>query len=187
MLVPLAHAQTVKLFPLFGCLGLVAVLLALQPANSAELPTDSVQCLQEMNQTIQDIAAKRYDPAVGIVQKNAEAGCAQAQLFLGLMFMEGDGVPRDCAKGLSLVQSLANRFYGDAQIFLGRLSEFGRCKDQVVTEAYRWYAIAASHPVESKSRDAARDLRIAKQTLLSVSEIEQGDAAAIRWWQENWK
>ncbi len=175
-----------RVWALAGAL-LAGCILSVQVANAAGLPQDSPACLREMEVAIQDIAAQRYDNAVAVVQRHAGEGCAQAQLFLGLMYVEADGVPQDCAKGIGLVQSLADRFYGDAQLFLGRLHEHGRCRNKDIVAAYQWYAIAASHPLESPSRVAARDLRINKQTLLSDTEIERGDAAAIGWWKSRWK
>lgn len=130
--------------------------------------------------------AGRHGQSVPLVQRLSEEGCPQARLFLGLMSVEADGVPQDCSRGVALIRGLADAFYNDAQVFLGRLYEYGRCQERNLGEAYRWYAVAASHPIVSDTRAKARDLRLAKQVLLSDTEAKAGDAAALAWWRSRW-
>lgn len=154
-----------------------------KPASS----TDTPECIAAIEPAIEQLVRREYDASVPVVKEWAGKGCAQAQLFLGLMYVEADGVPRDCARGVELVQDLADRFYNDAQVFLGRLFEHGRCTGRNPQEAYKWYAIAAAHPTESDTRTKARELRRVKQVVMLEGEAEAGDAAALAWWRKHYK
>ncbi len=169
-----------------ACL-LLGLLLMQQPAVAQTAVTDSPKCLAAIDPAIAQLVAGTKQTSVPTIKRLASNGCPRAQVFLGLMYIEGNGVRPDCAKGTKLVQDLAHNFYVEAQVFLGRLYEHGQCTKPNTTTAYQWYAIAAAHPQASIGREKARSIRRGQHVLLTDAEIKAGDTAAIAWWRARWK
>jgi TPR repeat protein len=56
---------------------------------------------------------------------NSSAGDVRADCYLGLMYRDGKGVPKDYAQALRLLQGVANRGYAPAQYYLGAMYSTG--------------------------------------------------------------
>ena len=69
----------------------------------------------------------------------AEAGDAQAQYNLGLMYRNGQGVLQDDAKAVRLYRLAAEQGYALAQSNLGHMYSNGSGVPQDYAEAVRWY------------------------------------------------
>ncbi len=84
-----------------------------------------------------------YAAALKHYQKAAELGYAPAQVNLGSMFFEGQGVPRDFDEALKWYRIAANQGYVSAQFNLGMLHEQSDGVLQDFEQAMRWYHRAA--------------------------------------------
>jgi TPR repeat protein len=74
----------------------------------------------------------------------AEQGDALAQVILGLMYNNGEGVPQDHAEALRWYRLAAAQGYAEAQVDLGLMHDLGRGVPQDDAEALRWYRLAAA-------------------------------------------
>ena len=73
----------------------------------------------------------------------ADQGDAQAQYILGVMYTEGDGVPRDYSQAASWFKMAAEHGDSEAQFNLGFMYANGRGVPEDDAEAVRWYRLAA--------------------------------------------
>ena len=83
------------------------------------------------------------DPAVFELQVRAEKGDSAAQFYLGLMYQEGKGVPRDDAIAAKWYRRAAEQGEVEAQTNLGALFHKGRGVAQDSAKAAKWYRRAA--------------------------------------------
>jgi TPR repeat protein len=91
-----------------------------------------------------------YKEAVRLFNLLAEKGNAKAQMWLGNMYIGGQGVPQDYQEALRWYRKAAEQ--GDAQALfnLGTMYENGEGIPQDYEEALRWYRKAA----EQDNKDA---------------------------------
>ena len=104
--------------------------VCLSPASPA--PTPDKQATSAV--TAADFAATK---------KDAESGDAEAQLNLGVMYNNGEGVPQDYAEALKWFRLAADQGYAIAQNNLGVMYESGEGVPQDYAEALKWYRLAA--------------------------------------------
>ena len=75
----------------------------------------------------------------------AEQGDARAQFDLGLLYENGDGVPRDYAKAHRWYEKSAAQGGAKAQFYLGMQSAFGEGGPLDLVQAHMWYSLAAGN------------------------------------------
>ena len=75
----------------------------------------------------------------------AEQGDAKAQFSFGLLYENGDGVPRDYTKARQWYEKAAAQGDAKAQLYLGLQSSFGQGVPMDLVEAYMWYSLAAGN------------------------------------------
>jgi TPR repeat protein len=74
----------------------------------------------------------------------AEQGYAVAQYNLGLLYSNGQGVPKDDAQARQWYEKAANQGHADAQVNLGRLYDYGRGVPQDYKMAVYWFRLSAN-------------------------------------------
>ena len=85
-----------------------------------------------------------YATALSEWRPLAEEGDAQAQLHLGVLYANGDGVPQDYAKARQWYEQAAAQGYAMAQYNLGVLYDNGDGVPQDYAQARQWYEQAAA-------------------------------------------
>ena len=85
----------------------------------------------------------RFAAAVQRFRRAAERGDTEAQITLGSLYMEGEGVPKDEAEAVRWYRMAAEQGNATAQFFLGVMYVNGDGVPQDATEAVRWYPMAA--------------------------------------------
>ena len=75
----------------------------------------------------------------------AEQGDARAQFYLGMLYENGDGVPRDYEKAREWYEKSAAQGEANAQFYLGLLSAFGQGGPLDLAQAHMWYSLAAGN------------------------------------------
>jgi TPR repeat protein len=78
-------------------------------------------------------------------QPLAEQGDARAQFSFGLLYENGDGVPRDYAKARQWYEKAAAQGDAKAQLYLGMQYSFGQGGPVDLVQAYMWYSLAAGN------------------------------------------
>lgn len=84
-----------------------------------------------------------YDDAAREFQDCADRGEVQGEYYIGLLYEEGQGVPRDYKIALAWYTKAANRGDVDAAFALGRMYSLGLGVEQDRARAYAWYGRAA--------------------------------------------
>ena len=110
------------------------------------------------------------------IRRQAEQGDADAQVDLGNMYHDGDGVPYDSGEAVRWYRLAAEQGHVDAQWDLGVMYDNGRRVLKDDAEAVRWYRMAA----EQGHVDAQRTLGYMYDTGDGVTE---NDAEAVRWYR----
>ncbi|MCE9551496.1 MAG: sel1 repeat family protein [Betaproteobacteria bacterium] len=89
------------------------------------------------------ILAKDTRKAAEWYEKAAVQGHVKAQAGLGMLYVNGDGVPRDYVKGVDWLQKAAVQGNADAQLNLGWLYRDGKGIPKDATRALEWWQNAA--------------------------------------------
>ena len=95
-----------------------------------------------------------YATAVTWFRKAADQGVAIAQVTLGLMHAEGEGVPQDYAEAVKWLRKAAKQGLVEAQTLLGFMYHDGEGVPQDIAEAVKWWRMA----VEQGDVDAQYNL-----------------------------
>ena len=115
------------------------------------------------------------------LRAQAEQGDATAQLFLGITYSEGRGVPQDDAEAARWYRLAAEQGNTGAQISLGFKYLYGTGVPQDDVQAHMWFNLAASRrsgntPVSNDFREDAvrhRDLLADRMTPDDRSEAQR--------------
>jgi uncharacterized protein len=112
-----------------------------------------------------------YATVLQLFRPLVEQGDAKAQYILGLMYLNGQGVPRDYATALSWLRKAAEQSYADAQFFLGMTYVAGVVVPQDYVIAHMWFDLAEA----SGRQDAAkiRDTIAARMTPAQIAEAQK--------------
>ncbi|MGA2402719.1 MAG: tetratricopeptide repeat protein [Syntrophobacteraceae bacterium] len=85
--------------------------------------------------------------AVKWFRKAADQGDAGAQLNLGLMYLDGLGVPKDYAEAIKWFRKAAEQGIAQAQYNLGVMYWRGERASQDFVQAYMWLKLSAAQGV----------------------------------------
>lgn len=175
----------------WGVTFLAAALLAVTPARAQEalLPQAAVQRAGSL------IAAGDAGAAVPLLEAAGRNWYPEADLRLGLLFLEGSVVPRDVARAARHLERAAHanwmrvehkRGHPDAQYELARLVATGHANGKPAT-AYRLYKAAARAGHEGAQLALARKYAHGEGTRMNEGEAYRwaliaraGDAPAVR-------
>ena len=106
----------------------------------------------------------------------AESGDAQAQLNLGLMYLDGTGVPQSFPDAIHWFRRAADQGQTQAQLNLGAMYGVGKGVKRDYIQAYKWLALCAASGDDKCT--AQRDL-VAKK--LSASKLAEAQRQAKDW------
>ncbi len=101
-------------------------------------------------------------------------GYAPAQLYLGMMYALGRGVPQGYPEAFKWFSLAAEQGNGQAQYALGSMYYEGRGVPQVYSEAFKWFSLAA------KQGDASAQNSLASM-YIDGKAVAQDYAAALKW------
>ena len=85
-----------------------------------------------------------YATALRLLRPLAEEGNQEAQINLGNMYFDGNGVPLDYAQSVKWYLLAADQGNTDAQIALGFLYKYGEAVRLDYVQAYKWFDLAGS-------------------------------------------
>jgi TPR repeat protein len=123
-------------------------------------------------------ARQQYVLASELLIPPAQLGDPLAQTYLGFMYQEGRGVPRDYVEAARWFHAAAEQGQPTAQFFLALLYDkgFGVRRDFVNAEI--WLDLAAAH-ASSQDRDYWSRMRDAVASKLTGEELAQAQARAL--------
>ena len=97
-----------------------------------------------LNQTIAHYQAGEFQAALPLLQKSAALGNLKAPRYIGLMYLNGQGLPRDPAQAFAQFQAAANQGNITSQYWLGYLYQHGIGTTQDYAQALHWYRLSAT-------------------------------------------
>jgi uncharacterized protein len=100
----------------------------------------------------------------------AEQGHANAQYNLGLMYRNGEGVPKDDVEAVKWYRLAAKQGYANAQYNLGVMYASGEGVPVNYVEAYAWFNIAAAYGL--KKAAGGRDGTLERMTRPQVEKAQ---------------
>ncbi len=126
------------------------------------------------------VAFKRGDYATALreLRPLAVQGHAGAQYNLGVMYVNGQGVPQDDAEAVKWYRKAAAQDHATAQFNLGFMYDDGQGVPQDYVEAHMWYNLAASGLPPGEDRAKNRDI-VAK--LMTPAQIAEAQRLASEW------
>lgn len=104
----------------------------------------------------------------------AKQGDAAAQFSLGVMYANGQGVPRHYVDAVKWYRLAAEQGHADAQVSLGRIFDEGRGVPQDYAEAVKWYRLAIE-------QGAARQQVLLGARYYTSHNVRQDYAEAVTW------
>jgi hypothetical protein len=143
------------------------------PSSPAPAPNQAQEFLQGLN----DYQGGRYPQALTLFRESAAQGNALAQNYLGLMYMNGHGVPTDYTQALSWYNKAAAQGNFSGECNLGIMYERGLGVPRDKVTAYMWYILAT----QGGSPLAPKNARLLAPQLTSQQLNEaQRRAAALK-------
>lgn len=120
-------------------------------AASAQTPTALSDMPAATQDTLRNAYAayerKDYAEALRLDQPLAEQGNSLAEFMLGLLYMEGNGVPKDDARAFAWCRKSADQGYAPAEHAVGLLYSAGQGVAHNEAEAAAWFRKAAEQGV----------------------------------------
>ena len=106
-----------------------------------------------------------YATALQLLRPLAESGNPEAQINLGNMYFDGNGVPLDYAQSVKWYSLAADQGNTDAQIALGFLYKYGEAVRFDYVQSYKWFDLAGS--------DSDRDIVATMMTPAQIAEAQK--------------
>ena len=125
-------------------------------------------------------------PEIDALRARAEAGHANAQVNLGIMYDIGRGVPQDYVEAVRWFRLAADQGHASAQVNLGVRCQTGQGVPQDYVQAHMWFNLAVSRStgelreVGVNGRDRAADRMTPTQIAEAQRLAREWDAAHPR-------
>ena len=110
----------------------------------------------------------------------ANAGDAEAQLSLGVMYANEHVVPQDYAQAVAWYRKAAEQGHAAAQFNLGFAYKYGEGVPQDYVEAHKWFNLAASRASAENQKQYAEG-RDALAKVMTPTQIEAAQTLAREW------
>ena len=121
-----------------------------------------------------------YDTALREVMPLAVAGDSRARALIGMMYVDGEGVPQDDAEALRWFRLSADHGHAIGQWMLGAMYAEGRGLPRDYVLAYMWFNFATAR-FEGKLREDIVAVRDEVAAQLSRAERARGQELARNW------
>jgi uncharacterized protein len=122
------------------------------------------------------VSSGDYVTALRLLGTLADQDDAQAERFLGIMYIKGQGVPQDYAMGMRWMRIAADKGLADAQNEVGFLYQRGLGVERNAAEAVKWFRLAADQG------SAVAQNNLADTYLLELG-VPQNLGEAFKWYR----
>ena len=126
------------------------------------------------------VPVQAQTPFVDEIRALAEAGDAESQVNLGVMYDTGRGVPQDDAEAVRWYRLAADQGHASAQGNLGVMYGTGDGVPQDYVQAHMWFDLAASR-MASGHRQHAVDGRDRAAGQMNPTQIAEAGRLAREW------
>ncbi len=123
---------------LLGCVLVVSHTFAVHAATSVDAASDS-----PIDAGITAVDNEDYAEAFTVFARLAEAGNAEAQHNLAMLYRTGKGVEKDMGASFKWFQQAAEQGISDAQYYLAYMHDNGETVAKNLPKAFEWYKKAA--------------------------------------------
>ena len=120
-----------------------------------------------------------YALAAILFRPLAENGDARAQVYMGTMYIQRDGVPKNTQEGLKWYHKAAGQGYARAQFNLGNLYDTGHGVPQDYVRAHMWFHVAAAALGDDEGEKALKN-RDRVTLRMTAAQIEKAQEMARR-------
>ena len=112
------------------------------------------------------------------LSKAAEQGNGGAQFFLGILYRDGYGVPRDDVVAMEWFMKAAKQNITAAQTQIGYMYLNGKGVPENYVESYAWFSIAAAQG-DDRSKKIMEEL----SKILTREQIIEGQKLSKEYWK----
>jgi TPR repeat protein len=119
-----------------------------------------------------------YKTVYRLLRPLADQGNATAQARIGLMYHEGDGVPKDYAEAARWLRMAAEQGYGPAQAALGAMYVNGEGVPRDLAEGIRWLRNAAEQGLSPVQET------LGEMYSVNSKNVPQDYAEAAKWFRK---
>jgi len=116
-------------------------------------------------------------------RKAAEQGDSDAQLSLGVLYDNGQGVPQDYTQAGAWYRKAAEQGDAAAQYALGDLYRGGQGVPQDYAEAYFWFDIAAAGQPDASRTKLVAKYRDETASHLTPADLSREQERARKWFE----
>ena len=134
-------------------------------------------CTDHVQTGIDAYKAKNYAVALKELQPLADKGNAQAQVIIGAMYDNGEGVPLDYRQAVLWYQKSAEQGNANAQYNLGMMYANGLGVPQDMVQALKWFNLAALLGADEVFVKAAKQA----EGMMAPEQVKQAWAASREW------
>jgi TPR repeat protein len=118
------------------------------PSTSQQEPQNPAQPAPSPERHQVDVGSSAYEKrdyqtAIRTLLPFAQDGDATAQYYVGLMYLKGQGVPKDDASAVEWLRKSADAGNAYARTYMGAINRRGEIVPRNYQEAMRWYLLAA--------------------------------------------
>jgi len=133
-------------------------------------------CTNHVQEGIDAYKAKNFDAALKVLQPFADKGNAEAQLFVGVMYDNGEGVPVDYRQAVLWYGKAAEQGNANAQYNLGMMYANGLGVPQDAVQTLKWFNLAALSGDQTYV-NAAKQV----EKMLTPEQVKQAWALSTDW------
>ena len=126
---------------------------------------------------IEDVFYSEFDEAFALAKK----GCPWAQVNIGVMYADGEGVTQSDKKAIKWFRKGAGQGNPDAQMHLGAMYANGYGVTPDAVQAYVWWSIAR---LQGSASAATQIIQL--KTSMTLQQIADGDALAAQCYESDY-
>ena len=124
---------------------------------------------------------RNFARSIGLFRPLADQGDAWAQIMLGIMYVSGQGVPKDAAQAAKWFRLAADQGDAGAQHNLGDMYEFGRGVPQDYVDAHKWFNLSAARAPAADIRKEAAKARDDLAKRMIPAQVAEAQKRASAW------
>jgi len=133
-----------------------------------------------MNQFHRAYRAGKYQKAFERIKPIAEQGLLHAQLYLGVMYNNGQGVAKDHTEAAKWYRKVAMVGFPIAQKLLGTMYAIGHGVPQDYVLAYKWFSLGAKHSQGREIEEAVSNRNVIKK-MMTPAQVAEAQKLAREW------
>jgi len=130
--------------------------------------------------------AGKYQKAFERIKPIAEQGLLHAQLYLGVMYNNGQGVGKDHTEAAKWYRKAAMVGFPIAQKLLGTMYAIGHGVPQDYVLAYKWFSLGDKHSQGREIEEAVSNRNVIKK-MMTPAQVAEAQKLAREWRFKTWK